>query len=80
MESQTHQVLKNLKEILEKAGSSLNKVVKATVFLTRMDDFDTVNKIYSKYFSSPFPARSCIAVSGLAKGAKVEIEAIALLE
>ena len=76
---QTHQVLKNLKAILEKAGSSLNKVVKGTVFLSNMDDFDTVNEIYSEHFSSPFPARSCIAVSGLAKNAKVEIEAIAIM-
>jgi 2-iminobutanoate/2-iminopropanoate deaminase len=78
--TQTHQVLKNLSAILEEAGSSLDAVVKATVFITSMDDFDTVNKIYSTYFSSPFPARSCIEVPRLAKGAKVEIEAIALVK
>ena len=77
--AQTHQVLRNLKAILDEAGCTLNDVVKATVFITNMDDFDTVNKIYATYFSSPFPARSCIEVSRLAKEAKVEIEAIALL-
>ncbi len=77
--AQTHQVLNNLKSILDEAGSSLNDVVKATVFITSMNDFDTVNEIYSTYFASPFPARSCIEVPRLAKGAKVEIEAIALL-
>lgn len=77
---QTRQVLKNLKAILEEAGSSLNKVVKATVFITSMDDFGTVNDIYSSYFESPFPARSCIEVPRLAKGASVEIEAIALVK
>ena len=76
---QTHQVIKNLKAILEESGSSLNDVVKATVFITSMDDFDTVNKIYATYFTRPFPARSCVEVSKLAKGAKVEIEAIALV-
>ena len=77
---QTHQVLKNLRAILDEAGSSLDQVVKATVFITSMADFDRMNKIYATYFSSPFPARSCIEVAGLAKGAKVEIEAIALVK
>ena len=76
---QTHQVIKNLKAILDEAGSSLNDVVKATVFITNMDDFDTVNEIYATYFNKPYPARSCIEVSKLAKGAKVEIEAIAMV-
>ena len=76
---QTHQVFKNLKAILEEAGSSINDVVKATVFITSMDDFVAVNEIYSTYFASPYPARSCIEVPKLAKEAKVEIEAIALV-
>ena len=80
VKAQTHQVLRNLKSILDEAGSSLHHVVKATVFITDMDDFDTVNEIYATYFSSPYPARSCIEVPKLAKGAKVEIEAIALLD
>ena len=75
---QTHQVFKNLKAILQEAGCSINDVVKATVFITSMDDFVTVNEIYSTYFASPYPARSCIEVPKLAKGAKVEIEAIAI--
>ena len=79
VEEQTHRVLQNLKAILEEAGSSLDRVVKATVFITRMDDFDKMNRVYESYFTKPFPARSCIEVSGLAKEAKVEIEAIALL-
>lgn len=79
VEEQTHRVLKNLKAILAEAGSSLDHVVKATVFITSMADFDRMNGVYATYFNQPFPARSCIEVSGLAKGAKVEIEAIALL-
>ena len=75
---QTHQVIKNLKAILTEAGCSMNDVVKATVFITSMDDFNTVNEIYASYFSSPYPARSCIEVPRLAKDAKVEIEAIAI--
>ena len=80
VEEQTHRVLQNLRAIVEEAGSSLDQVVKATVFITRMDDFDKMNRVYETYFSKPFPARSCIEVSGLAKEAKVEIEAIALLQ
>ena len=76
---QTHQVLKNLNAILDNAESTLKYVVKATVFITSMDDFDNVNKIYETYFTSPHPARSCIEVPRLAKGAKVEIEAITLI-
>ena len=79
VQQQTHQVLQNLKAILAEAGSSMDQVVKATVFITRMDDFDQMNRVYETYFTKPFPARSCIAVSGLAKDAKVEIEAIAQL-
>jgi 2-iminobutanoate/2-iminopropanoate deaminase len=72
-------VIKNLKAILDESRSSLNDVVKVTVFITSMDDFDTMNKIYATYFTRPFPARSCIEVPKLAKGAKVEIEAIGLV-
>ncbi len=69
-----------MKAILNEAGSSLEDVVKATVYITSMDDFQAVNEIYSEFFSDPLPARSCVEVSGLAKGAKVEIEAIALVK
>lgn len=76
--TQTHQVIKNLKAILDEAGCTMDDVAKATVFITSMDDFTTVNEIYSSYFNSPYPARSCIEVPQLAKDAKVEIEAIAI--
>ena len=80
IKNQTRQVLNNLKAILNEAGSSLEDVVKATVYIISMDDFQAVNEIYSEFFSDPLPARSCVGVSGLAKGAKVEIEAIALVK
>ena len=79
VQAQTRQVLFNLKAILEAAGCSLDRVLKATVFITNMDDFDKINEVYAGFFSDTPPARSCVEVSGLAKGAKVEIEAIALL-
>lgn len=69
--------LANVKAILEEAGSSLNKVLKTTVFLTDMKDFAAVNEVYSTFFSQPYPARSCFAVKELPLGAKVEIEVIA---
>ena len=78
LEAQTRQVLKNLRNVLEAAGSSLEKVVKTTVFLRDMADFPKMNAIYAEYFSSNPPARSTIAVAGLPKGGIVEIEAIAL--
>ena len=76
---QTRQVMNNLKAILEEAGCSMDRVLKATVFITSMEDFQKVNEVYSEFFAGDYPARSCIEVSGLAKGAKVEIEAIAAL-
>lgn len=78
VESQTRQVLTNLKSVLEAAGSSIDKVVKTTVFLKDMADFPKMNAIYSEFFSSTLPARSTIAVAGLPKGALVEIEVTAL--
>ena len=79
VQEQTHQVLLNIKAILEAAGCALDRILKATVFITNMADFTRVNEVYAEFFSDKPPARSCIGVSGLAKGAKVEIEAIALL-
>ena len=79
VQAQTRQVLFNLKAILDAAGCSLDRVLKATVFITNMEDFDKVNEVYAGFFSDTPPARSCVEVSGLAKGAKVEIEVIALL-
>lgn len=75
---QARQSLMNIKSLLESAGSSLDRVVKTTVFLTNMDDFAAVNEVYAQIMSAPYPARSCIEVSKLPKGAKVEIECIAV--
>jgi 2-iminobutanoate/2-iminopropanoate deaminase len=78
IEEETETAINNLKNILESAGSSLENVVKTTVFLLSMDDFSKFNEVYSKYFQINPPARSCIEASKLPKGFKVEIEAIAL--
>ncbi len=75
---QTRQALTNLKNVLESAGSSLDKVVKTTVFLKDMADFPKMNTVYGEFFPANAPARSTIAVAGLPKGGLVEIEAIAL--
>jgi len=73
---QAEQVCKNVKALLESAGSSIEKVVKCTCFLTDMGDFAAFNEVYSKYFTGK-PARSTVAVKGLPKAVLVEIEAIA---
>ena len=78
LEAQTKRALQNLKAVLEASGSSLEAVVKTTVFLTAMDDFSAMNAVYEGFFPQSPPARSTIAVSGLPKGAVVEIEAIGL--
>ncbi len=80
VEEQARLALENLKAVLEAAGSGLDKVVKVTVFLVDMGDFAKVNEVYGKFFPKPYPARAAVAVRELPKGAKVEIEAIALLE
>jgi 2-iminobutanoate/2-iminopropanoate deaminase len=74
---QTRQVLTNLSAVLEADGLTLNDVVKTTVFLTDMGDFAKMNGVYAEFFAEPFPARSTVAVAGLPKDARVEIEAIA---
>jgi 2-iminobutanoate/2-iminopropanoate deaminase len=74
---QTRQVLENLKAVLEKAGLGLENVVKTTIYLDSMDDFNLMNEIYEQYFSSNPPARATLEVAGLPKNVKVEIEAIA---
>ena len=76
---ETKQALENLKNILEACGSSLDKVVKTTVFMKDLDDFGLMNEAYSSYFRENPPARSTVEVEGLPKGAKVEIEAVALI-
>lgn len=78
VEAQTRQALINLKHVLEAAGSSLEQVVKTTVFLKDMADFPKMNAVYGEFFAAQPPARSTIAVAGLPKGGLVEIEALAL--
>lgn len=79
IKEQTKQVLENVKAVLEAAGSSLDQVVKTTVFLQDMNDFSQMNEVYATYFRPPYPARSTIQVARLPRDAKIEIEAIALV-
>jgi len=76
---QTQRVLENLKGVVEAAGSSLQRVVKATVFLADMDDFAAMNEVYGRYFGAHPPARSTVEVSRLPRNARVEIDLVALL-
>ena len=76
---QTARVLKNLTAVLEAAGSSLEQVVKTTVFLADMKEFSSMNEVYAGFFPSPPPARSTVAAAGLPRDARVEIEAVALI-
>lgn len=77
VEAQAKTGFENLKTILTEAGVSFENVVKTTVFLTDMNDFAAVNDIYAQYFTGKYPARSCVQVAALPKGASFEIEAIA---
>ena len=74
---QTHRVFRNLASILEAAGSSLDRVVRATVYLSDMADFAAMNEVYGSYFTSPAPARSTIQAARLPRDARVEIDLIA---
>jgi 2-iminobutanoate/2-iminopropanoate deaminase len=76
---QTRQVLENLKAVLEAAGSSLEQVVKATVFLKNMADFAALNEVYGEYLGKAKPARSTVAVAELPRGALVEIDFVAMV-
>jgi len=78
IEAQTRRVLDNIKEILEATKSSLKEVIKVTVFLKNMNDYQKFNEVYSLYFEDSKPARSCVEVSNLPLGAAVEIEVIAI--
>ena len=77
IEEQVDQVMKNLQAVLQTAGSDFDRVVKTTIFLQSMDDFAAVNGVYGSYFGDVPPARATVAVSGLPKGVRVEIEAVA---
>ncbi len=78
VQDQARQSLANLKAILAEAGLTMADVVKTVVFLADLDDFAAVNEVYAQTFAQPFPARSCVQVAGIPKGAKVEIECIAV--
>lgn len=78
-DKQAEQSLKNLQAVVEAAGSSMDKVIKTTVFIKNMDDFARINEVYAKFFEAPYPARSCVEVARLPKDALVEIECIAEL-
>lgn len=79
IEAQTKQVFKNLKAVLEAAGSGLDKIVKTTCFMDNMNDFAKMNEVYASFFSGDYPSRSAVEVAKLPKGALIEIEAIAYL-
>ena len=78
IEAQAEQVRKNVKNLLEAAGTSVDQVVKTGVFIKHMDDFATINGIYAKYFAKDCPARSCVEVARLPKDVLLEMEAIAV--
>ena len=77
IKEQTRQSLLNVKAILNEAGTTLDHVIKTTVFMADMNDFAEMNSVYSEFFNTPYPARSAVAVKTLPKGALVEIEVIA---
>jgi len=78
IEEQIRQAILNLKAVLDAAGAGLETTLKTTLFLVRMEDFPKANKVYAELFHGANPARSCVAVTALPKGAQVEVEAVAL--
>ena len=80
IEAETRQALTNIKNVLEAAGSSLEMVVKTTVFLRDINDFTRMNQVYAEFFVSNHPARSAVQVAALPKGSAVEIEAVAAIK
>ena len=79
IEAQTRQVLDNLKSILESSGSALGNVIKTTVFVTNLGDFEKMNAVYAEYFPQDPPARSTVQAAALPKGALIEIECVAMV-
>lgn len=77
IQDETHQVLKNVQAILENAGYGFEDVVKASIFISNMDDFAAINEVYAQYFTANQPARECVAVKTLPKNVNVEISVIA---
>ena len=80
IETQTHQALKNLAEVIAAAGGTLANIVKTTVFIKDMNDFGVINRIYAECFGDHKPARSCVEAARLPKDALIEIECIALID
>ncbi len=80
IEAQATQSLTNLKNILAAEGLSMKNVIKTTVFLADLNDFAKVNAVYETFFETPYPARSCVQVAAIPKGAGVEIECIAVVD
>ena len=78
IQEQTTQALQNAKAVLEAAGLSMDNVVKTLVFLSDLGEFTAMNEVYASFFRQPYPARSCVQVAAIPKGAKVEIECIAV--
>jgi 2-iminobutanoate/2-iminopropanoate deaminase len=77
IEVETRRVMENLREVLDAAGAGLDDIVKTTIYVIDLGDFEVVNRIYSEHFEQPYPARSTVQVAALPRGARVEIEAIA---
>ena len=76
--AQAEQAFLNMKNLLEAAGTDISQVVKTTVFIKEMNDFGAINEVYAKYFTEPYPSRSCVEVARLPKDVMLEIEAISL--
>ena len=79
LETQAHQSFKNVTELMKAAGTSIDKVVKVTLFISDMNNFAAINAIYAQYFKEPYPARSCVEVARLPKDVFLECEVIAEL-
>ena len=78
IEEQTHQVLQNIRSLLQAAGSNMESVTKTTVFMTNLADFNRMNAVYAEYLANKLPARTTVQVVGLPLGANIEIECVAL--
>lgn len=78
IEEQTHQVMKNIKAVLEEMGLGFQHIMKTTIFVADMNDFAKLNEVYGSYLEEPYPARSCVEVARLPKDVKVEIECIVI--
>lgn len=76
VEAQAEQAFTNVKNLIEASGASIDNTIKTVVFIQNMDDFAKINEIYAKYFTEPYPARSCVEVAKLPKGVLLEVEAI----